>query len=345
MVGNRLAVGIAAVGGVPVAVGLGLHVGAGFRHGVVLAHVGPEEAFELVVAGEGDGLGVAVHDLSAAVVEGGFQTVGSHAETDGHPDQAVGGGAVHVVGDGGAVHGPVAAAKAEGMIVGAKLALGGGLVRIGDAGAGGQAEIGGVGLGGVVIPSVVVGGAVGVEDHDAAAVQRNAQVVDVGVALLVGGANAAGGLGDGVAAGLILGGKAAVDADVGLEGSYVDGGGRAALDAVVHNLRRAADDSAGDGADLPLGTVAGRVTVGIALGVHPEEEVAVAFQRTGNIVGRSLDGLDHLVYRVPVGFRQGFHVVCTGLSCRILFDIGDHFPDITLLRAALEARKGQRRNR
>ena len=326
MVGNRLAVGIAAVGGIPVAVGLGLHVGAGFRHGVVLAHVGPEEAFELVVAGEGDGLGVAVHDLSAAVVEGGFQTVGSHTEADSHPDQAVGGGAVHVVGDGGAVHSPVAAAKAEGMIVGAKFALGGGLVRRGNAGAGGQAEVGGVGLGGVVIPSVIVGGSVGVEDHDAAGIQGNAQVVDVGVALLVGGAHAAGGLGDGVAAGLILGGKAAVDADVGLEGGHVDGSGRAALDAVVHDLRRAAEDSAGDGADLPLGTVAGRVTVGIAVGIKPEEKGAVAFNGPGYKARIIFHNLLDRVGRFLIGGNPGFQGISPAESGHLFFKFRNFCP-------------------
>ena len=304
-----------------------LHVGGGGLDVLARLHLVPEILLIPIVAGEGDGLGIAVDHLRASVAQGRFQAVGGHAQADGHPNVAVGGLRIHMVGNAGAVHIGIAAAL-HAVVVGAVGAGLGGGVLAGDADAGGQAQIGAVGPRGIIVVAVVVRGAVGVEDHHAAGLDGVGNIVDGGVAGDIGGVDAAGGLGKAHALVGILGGKAAVDAVVGLEHRDVHAAGPAAAigEGGDHRIGQSLGISAGDRILRKLRLHPGIVAAGDAHGGLPHQEVPVALERARHVGIGTLDRVDDLRNegdKVRLGHLRGAaHGRGGGILDRL--DLGEH---------------------
>ena len=264
-VGRGLGLGVAGVLGVgipPAQVVLGLVDGGGVA--VAVLDVAQDGVHVQLLAHEGHGLGIAVDDLDALLAQALVHTVRGHAQADAHVEQAVGGVAGHVVGDGGAVHKGVAAAD-HGVLVGVIGAAHVRHISAGQAGRSGQNKVGAVGAGGVVGTTGVVGVAVGVENHQAALGHGARDVVYSGVGHGVTHGGAAGGLGQALPHGLVAGGIA-VEGGVGVVG----GGFPEGLDQT--DLRRTGNAAAnfgegrgnGGGLFLRLGDLSGG---GVVFGV------------------------------------------------------------------------------
>ena len=182
------------------------HGGERLGNGGAVLHLIPEGLLILIVAGEGNGLGIAVNDARAGGKQSG--TGGAvarllHAFADSHPNEAVGKGSGDVVLNVAAVDERRGAGAYRPTVA---------VVGGGDAGIGGEAEVGGI--------SVL--SAVGVIDYDAL----------VKVVLSDGGAGsggagkqrygAAGGVRDGLSFILILVGEVGILAVIGADEQNVD---------------------------------------------------------------------------------------------------------------------------
>ena len=276
-------------GGIVPLADLALHCGNGIGDGLAGDHGVEEGSLPLIIVCKADGLGVAVDDLDALLAQRLLQAVGRHTEANCHPEQAVGGGFGHVVGDGGAVDLVVLHRAVGAGVVGVVVGVVGG----GDAGAALQAQV--RGGRGVVVAVGVVGAAVAVEDDDGAVHQRVGDVVDRRVGGLIEGVGAAERGGKLLGLGLVLGGEAGIDAVVRLDQVDVLAGGGAALDLIGDRLNERIVGLAVGLVDLPGASLVAElrgIVTGDALVRHPGEAVAVALEGAFDVVLGCLDDGD-----------------------------------------------------
>jgi len=203
------AIGVGAVSRIPLAVG-GLHGGNSGSNSLACDHAIPEGSFVLIVAGEGYGLRIAVNNLSALVVQRLIQAVGSHAQADCHPNNAVRSLGGHVIGNSGAVDTIGGAAAVECVVISTIGAGNSSHIGAGDAGTGIQTEIGTVSLGNVVLATGVVSDAVRVEKNDCAGLDCLSNIGNSSCSITILSEGAAGSRSDALALVLVLVGEAGV---------------------------------------------------------------------------------------------------------------------------------------
>ena len=314
---------IACISGVPVTAGCGLHVRDSSSHIGACLHLVPEVGLVLVVAGEGNGLRIAVNNFTACCTHGGLDTCGSHAQADSHPQDGAGSSLAHVVLDSGAVY-AVSGAAVKCMVIGAVGTGNSSHIGAGDAGGGLQAQVGGICTSGVVaVAVVVVSGAVGVEDHDAAVLEGVSNVGDGCVGAFVQGVLAAGSAGDGGSFVLVLVGEAGVIAIVGGDQEYilVRGGclGTEVLDSGVV--------VAGSGQVTGLEAELGGVAANDTLGGFPSKERTVTNDSALYIGLGLLDQCLDLVGQLCI--VSGVNGVVTGLDDVLILESVDLVPDVS----------------
>ena len=206
---------------------------------------------------------------------------------------------VHVIGNTLTVDIGVSGAL-ETVIIGAVGAGMGRSIRRGDATVGGQAEVGAIGAGGVVlIAAAVVRGAMGIKDHQAALLHGFGDVVHGGICHGVTNTGAARRAVEVLPGGLIVGriaGKGGVGITgaglpIGLDQANIGRGGTAATDSLI-NLQQRLGISLGPGNLLGAGIICGVVKLSLHSGIitagnpncgHPNQKAAVLLQGIGYI--------------------------------------------------------------
>ena len=319
LVGPGAGFGVGAVGGVPLAaqIGLGLLDGGAGLH--IVLNIGHDGLDALQLTREGHGLRVAVDRVHVLGAEAGEHLVGSHAQADAHIEHGVRGVTGHVVGNGGAVDECGAAADNRVGVGAVGAGLGGG-IGAGQTGGGVDAEVRGVGAGGVVLVGAgVVSGAVGVENDQTALLHRAGNRVDVDVRHGVTDALTAGGAVEVLPGGLIIGrvvqeggiGIAGAGFPVGLDQADVDRSGSA---AALRGLQHSRGISLDSGNFLRRRSILGVVQLGLharvvaagdALDRLPVEVIAVLLQGTLGIGRGAFDGANDL--RDQAGIVGFFH--------------------------------------
>ena len=238
-----------------------LHDLDGFGNGLALLHLGPEGGFILVVAAEGNVLGIAVNAACALCEQSGTGLAAAaklHTLAHCHPNEAVAEVADGVVLDVTAVDVGAGSAVADRPTV----------VEVvgGDAAVGGEAEIGGVaGLDAVAVP-----------DNNALIGHVDRDLRTGRLSRLDQGVGAAGGVGDGLSLVLVLIGEVVVVAVVGTNEQNVGGIGGVACRTVVLNgglgLEHLDAFACGNGGCAGLELVVQTVVVGALHAVNGEEE-------------------------------------------------------------------------
>ena len=328
------------------------HSCGGFCNGAAVFHCGPKVLFVFVVAGEGDGLGVAVNDLDALFSQRRINAVRRHAEANWHPKHTVRGVFRHVVGNYRTVHAvdrAAATSVTECVLVSPEGACDGFLIFGGQPGARRQRKVGGVRLGNAVIDIfagivgvfiaqrlVVVRDAVGVKDHDSTVLHC---LCNAGNGCLCAGQSctgAAGRLGNALTLGFVLIGEVGVGIIPRTDDIDVLTGGRAAPLGIGDGFRRALR---GQRDILRFCTQGGEVALRLAVGILPKEVDIRAVVGAGalDVVVGSHD------HRRNVGgerrvIRSGRCISHAARPTELRFFVGENLvPKIRLLRSAGKA--------
>ena len=194
----------------------GFHRRNGLCHGFPGLHLCPEARLVFIIPDKGDGLGISVDRFDALRAQRRGEPLGRHSEADGHPEQAVRRVLGHMVGDRRAVD-AVEPVAPEGVVVDRAVgSLHRRLIGGRQAGAADDCQIGRMRTRDAVIDTlvavrigiahvfVVVRDAVGVKEHDRAALHGLGDSADRGLGAGIERVGSAGGGGDAIGLLLVL---------------------------------------------------------------------------------------------------------------------------------------------
>ena len=313
-----------------------LHIGGCLCCGAVLQQGLSEVQPIVLVGGRNHPLGEADHRLHTLFPQGSLQTLGCHSQAEAQPDHAVGRAALHVIGDAGSVHTVVFLVKilgcacVERMIIGAVGSCDALPILRGEARVCGQADIRGIGLGGVILTDLIVRSAVGVDQHDPAGLQELCKRVHAAVFRRADVQRSAGAPGQRLTLGNGFVHAEIIGAGIGDHHAHVtrvgDVGFRLSIRRSVRRSGCVRRFAAALQADLrPEGR---GIAVHSAVGGFPKEEIPVADQAAVHVIRSGLHRPNHPVHASGVGRLPRSKALQVGFRTGLPLDPFDRRPGI-----------------